>query len=124
MKSGLFGSWFPWLLIGLALLAGWLPGSLLNEAVPDVFRQQGRDKVLHAVGFMILLFGFRPWGKSKVPAADWLPGTLLLLVLFGLLHEGVQALIPGRSLSWEDFVADLIGIAMGASLVLLLDKSR
>ena len=124
MISGLFGRWFPWLLIGLALLAGWLPGSLLNDAVPDMFRQPGRDKVLHSVGFMILLIGFRPWGKSAVSGADWLPGAVLLLILFGVLHEGVQALIPGRSLSWEDFVADLVGIALGAALVLLLDKSR
>ena len=124
MRIALFGRWFPWLLIGLALLAGWLPGSMVKEAVPEAFQQEGRDKVLHALGFMLLLFGFRPWGKPKTAVADWLPGTILLLLLFALIHEGVQMLIPGRALSWEDFMADVIGIAMAASLVLLFDNSH
>ena len=123
MRGALLGRWFPWLLIGLALLAGWLPGSLMKEAIPEAFQQEGRDKVLHALGFMLLLFGFRPRRKQGIPVRDWLPGTILLLLLFAVVHEGVQVLIPGRSLSWEDFWADLVGIAMGASVVLLFDRS-
>lgn len=96
---------------------------MVREAIPEAFQQEGRDKVLHALGFMLLLFGFRPRRKEGVPVRDWLPGTILLLILFALIHEGVQVLIPGRSLSWDDFWADLIGIAMAASVVLLFDKS-
>ena len=124
MKGVFLGRWFPWLLIGLALLAGWLPGSMIREAVPDAFQQEGRDKVLHAIGFMVLLLGFRPWGRNRVAVSEWLPGTVLLLILFALIHEGVQVLIPGRALSWEDLLADGIGIAVAASLVLLFDDSR
>jgi len=124
LSDGLTRRWFPWLLIGLALLAGWLPGSWFHELIPDEFRKAGRDQVLHAAGFMILTVGFRAWGKRGLAASAWLPGAILLLLVFAMLHEGVQALIPGRTHSWEDFRADLIGIAVGSALILLWDRPQ
>ena len=65
-----------------------------------------------------------PWGKSRLDVGSWLPGVVFLLSVFATLHEGVQALIPGRTHSWADFRADLIGIAVGSALVLLWDRPR
>lgn len=110
--------WFPWILLASALVMAAIPGSFLSEIVPDFILKDGRDEVVHAIGFMFLTLGFRYWRGPYISPEKWLPGALVILICFAALHEGVQELITGRTPSGSDFMADLIGIAVGTALVL------
>lgn len=65
------------------------------------------DKLLHAVGFMVMAFlshAAHPSAKPYIP--------FLGLVVFGLLIEVIQGYLPTRSLSFYDWLADIGGLAI------------
>jgi VanZ family protein len=80
------------------------------------------DKLLHAGEFAILtLLVLRAIDRSgRGGRALWLAG----LVTYGALDELHQLWIPGRSAEFTDWVADTLGVLVGAGLVLLILKTR
>ena len=69
------------------------------------------DKLAHAVvyaGFMVLVTLLAP------PRRRWQWGGGAALFLFGVMIEGMQGSIPGRTASVADALANLAGIIVGA----------
>ena len=112
--------WFPWLLLLLIAVVGWLPGDVISQLEPIGSLPAGGDKVLHAVGFLLLALSFRGWRGLSAPTSRWLPGAVAILVLFALIHESLQQLVPGRSRDGADLVADLVGATGGIVIGLIL----
>jgi VanZ family protein len=88
-----------------------------NPPVPQV--GQG-DKLVH-----VLLYGILAWLVARAaPRVTASPGpaaaALLGLLAFAAVDEWHQGLVPGRSASAADWVAD----AMGVALALLLFAAR
>ena len=75
------------------------------------------DKVLHAVEYAglggLCARAFR-WGtnESWAQQATWL--AIVTASLYGMSDEVHQLYVPFRDSSWQDWVADTIGAAMGA----------
>ncbi len=76
-----------------------------------------RDKVMHALAFGLLLVSFHPPRAAFRPPGDWLPGAVVTSTVFAFLDEAHQAWVPGRTATWEDFLADGVGIAAAAVAV-------
>ena len=113
------GRWLPWVALLLAAAMALIPGDRLSDWLPETLSKPGRDQVLHAIGFFILTICFRGWQGSAASPGRWIPGAVVILMLFALLHEGVQYMIPGRTLSSADFLADMIGIVVGVAFCVL-----
>lgn len=79
---------------------------------------QVNDKVGHALAYFALMTnGGLAFGKKR---------TLLLaigLFLFGLLIEFLQSLVPGRTSSFFDLVANSGGIVIGLSILFIFGES-
>ena len=104
-----------------------LPGSVLPHVKP-IF---GLDKVVHLLmyaGFVFAcLWGYRKPFKENGSAyrrkALWI--TLGIGVAYGLLTELMQEyLIPSRTGSVYDWIADLIGCILGAIIAYFLLHDR
>lgn len=75
------------------------------------------DKVLHAgvTCGAVLLFA---WGRGNKPSS-W--GFLIflggLILVYSFIIEVIQGFIPGRSFNPYDFLANVVGIALGVWMV-------
>lgn len=74
------------------------------------------DKLVHVSAFALLAcLGWtassRTWARTA---------ALALLSATGALVEALQAVVPGRSANWTDWLADNVGIATGLLVVGLL----
>ena len=89
-----------WLMCAGTIVLALLPSS--NS--PGLFALA--DKVAHAVAFLVLTaIGLRAYPRHTII-------LLLLLVGLGGAIEAAQGYTSTRSQEWEDFIADLIGIAL------------
>ena len=104
-----------------------LPGSCLPKVKPAI----GLDKVDHLLmyaGFAyVSLWGFRkPYqenGKRYQSKALWV--VLVLSVVFGALTEVMQeALVPGRVGNVFDWIADVLGGALGVAAFYFFFRKR
>ena len=98
-----------------AWVASWLPFAAELDAA-DV--THNADKLVH--GFLFACMGF--WAVR-----GWTQRRQLAWVLLGVLWlapqtEWLQAHIPGRGASLADAVADVLGLAVGVALALLLRR--
>lgn len=118
------GRWLPWVALLLAAAMAMIPGDRLAHWLPDSLFRSGRDQVLHAIGFFVLTLSFRGWRGPGASPGRWIPGAVLILLLFALIHEAVQYMIPGRTNSLADFGADTIGIVVGVAFCSLLPSSK
>ncbi|NRA75682.1 MAG: VanZ family protein [Planctomycetes bacterium] len=114
------GRWLPWMALVLAAAVAMVPGDRLAQWIPEVLTKPGRDEVMHAAGFFILTLCFRGWRGWSAPPMRWIPGAMVILMLFALVHEGLQGWIPGRVLSSGDLVADGSGIVVAVAFCFLL----
>jgi len=73
------------------------------------------DKVIHFTEYSIFGILFLRYYRRKSPSNKWLV-FLLIPLLFPLLDESWQRLIPGRDSSIFDAMADWLGIAFGYGL--------
>jgi VanZ family protein len=48
--------------------------------------------------------------------------TILFVILYGILDEVHQLLIPGRSCEFLDFLADMVGVVIGMILMKFFTK--
>lgn len=104
-----------------------LPGSCFPRVKPAL----GLDKLVHlgmyAAFAFITLWGYRkPYqenGKSYQAKALWV--TLLVSVVFGAVTEIMQeTLIPSRSGSVYDWIADVIGSVIGVVFFYFFYRNR
>ena len=93
-------------------------GSLMPGS-PDPLPIWGSDKLLHlmAYGWLALLQPLFIRDRKLILRLS------LCLVVWGVLLEGGQSLIPYRSASFWDFVANTMGVTLGTALGLQLQKS-
>ena len=102
---------YAMLIIGLSSIPG--------KSLPDL-GWFSLDKLIHMGEYAI--FGllvsraivFRATARGQVFLF-----TFLIVGAFGALDEFYQTLIPGRDSSYGDWVADIVGVALGSSLYLL-----
>ena len=98
-----------WLTLSLSVCIAVLT-LIPSSAAPDL---PGGDKVHHVLAFMAL----------TLPSAAFYPKALVRVVLAAALYAGLIEVIQpfvGRSGETADFQADLLGIAIGAVIGLLL----
>lgn len=93
-------------LLFLAVCAGLLFTGLRTRPIPQVFAQE--DKLHHFMGFFALAFSCR---LAFLPVKlHWIA---IGCVLVGVLIEYAQALIPLRTASFYDALANTAGVALG-----------
>lgn len=86
--------------------ASWLPMAAALDAADATAYS---DKLVHASLFALLgCLAARSWLQ---PGQRW--RVVLALLLLGGLTEALQAVIPGRSASLGDWLADVLGLALG-----------
>ncbi len=104
-----------------------LPGSVLPHVKPII----GLDKVVHLLMYAGFVFAcqwgyrkpFKENGSAYRRKALWI--TLGIGVAYGLLTELMQEyLIPSRTGSVYDWIADLIGCILGAIIAYFLLRDR
>lgn len=98
------GFWSALVLVAILTL---LPASALPT---DLFVFDLWDKVQHALAFAVLAL----WGLLAYPLHPW--RVLLGLLAFGGAIEVAQAMTTWRFADWQDWLADAVGLALGAAL--------
>ena len=88
-----------------------------DEYLPSFLLKDVSDKVLHAVEYAVLgglcYRAFR-WGVSGQVASHALLFAIVTASLYGMTDEAHQFFVPFRESSWQDWVADTAGAAIGA----------
>lgn len=124
------GSWALWLL-PIAWMALIFAASHTAEAdIPSMWFWElpGSDKVAHAVLYFVLCLTFyvplsRRGLRQRPATAAWVAAALA--VLYGATDELHQSVVPGRTPSWADLGADLVGATLAALLTRrLLGRGR
>ena len=104
--------WF-WSALGWLLVAGVSIGSLLpGDRLPDLFM---KDKLVHAGAYLLIMIWFAGFYERR---RHWMIGVLL--ALFGVGLDLLQALTRTRSFDIADILANLVGIAVGLLLARFL----
>jgi VanZ family protein len=88
-----------------------------EEQLPSFLLKDVSDKVLHAVAYSILsLLCYRAfrWAAGPVVARQAVVLAIVTVSVFGLTDEVHQYFVPFRESSWQDWVADTAGAAIGA----------
>ena len=87
-----------------------------EEQLPSFLLKDVSDKVLHAVEYAVLgvlcYRGFR-WGVNGQVASRALLLAIVTASLYGMTDEAHQLFVPFRESSWQDWLADTIGAAIG-----------
>jgi len=101
-----------WVFLYIILIIGLssIPGENISE-----FKWLSEDKLLHLIEYLI--FGVlvtRALAFRMVQQVRIFLIVLLIAGIFGALDETYQNLIPGRESSYVDWIADLIGAALGS----------
>jgi len=112
-----FALWWPVLAYCVLILS---LSSIPASAMPDIRVIWRNDKVIHAceyagLGGLLALCIVRRWRRLAPVVTCAL--ALFCAALFGASDELYQGLIPGRSSSPWDFLADATGALVGATLV-------
>jgi VanZ family protein len=110
-----------WYWVPVALYAGFIffmsAQSHPEDQLPSFLLKDVSDKVLHAVEYAILgvlcYRGFR-WGMNGQVAPRALLFAIVTASLYGMTDEAHQLFVPFRESSWQDWLADTIGAAIGA----------
>ncbi|MGH7217398.1 MAG: VanZ family protein [Nitrospiraceae bacterium] len=109
-----------WYWVPVALYAGFIffmsAQSHPEEQLPSFLLKDVSDKVLHAVEYAVLgvlcYRGFR-WGVNGQVASRALLFAIVTASLYGMTDEAHQLFVPFRESSWQDWLADTIGAAIG-----------
>ncbi len=101
----------PAVLYGVLIVA---LSSVPGKNYPDI-KLLSYDKVIHLVEYAIFGFLVYQAAYSLEPGRRFLLGLVVLLAgMFGALDELYQLLIPARDSSFGDWVADMVGVVIGA----------
>jgi len=88
-----------------------------DEQLPSFLLEDISDKVLHAVEYAVLgglCYRALRWGASRQVASHALLFAIVMASLYGMTDEVHQFFVPFRESSWQDWLADTIGAAIGA----------
>ncbi len=106
-----------WQIAGILLLAVVLAGALVPA---DWFWSEGpsslffiTDKWMHGLTFTALALWF---SGQYARHSYW--RLITGLIAFGLLIEATQRMVSYRTADWMDFLADLLGLAIGMAIAL------
>jgi VanZ family protein len=110
-----------WYWVPVALYAGVIfylsAQSHPEEQLPSFLIEDVSDKVLHAVEYGILALlcyrAFR-WAAGPAVAQQAVVLAIVTASVYGLTDEAHQLFVPFRESSWQDWLADTIGAAIGA----------
>lgn len=75
------------------------------------------DKVLHALeyaGLGALCYRAFRWGTNDAWARHAVLLAILAAALYGVIDEAHQWFVPFRESTWQDWLADTVGAAIGA----------
>jgi VanZ family protein len=110
-----------WYWVPVALYAGAIfylsAQSHPDEQLPSFLLEDISDKVLHAVEYAVLgglCYRALRWGASGQVASHALLLAIVMASLYGVTDEAHQFFVPFRESSWQDWLADTIGAAIGA----------
>ncbi len=110
-----------WYWVPVALYAGVVfylsAQSHPEEQLPSFLIEDVSDKVLHAVEYGILaLLCYRAFRWAAGPAVGRQAVVLAIVTasVYGVTDEAHQLFVPFRESSWQDWLADTIGAAIGA----------
>ena len=98
--------------------------SIPGNSLPDV-KWLSYDKLIHVGEYLI--FGFLVSRALRRPISSRVQLvliTLLLAGIFGGLDELYQNLIPGRLSSYQDWVANVIGVFAGSVIYIAVKFNR
>jgi VanZ family protein len=88
-----------------------------DEQLPSFLLKDVSDKVLHAVEYAVLgglcYRSFR-WAAGSAVSRQAVVLAIVTASVYGITDEVHQFFVPFRESSWQDWVADTIGAAIGA----------
>jgi VanZ family protein len=100
------------------MLVGWVALTLTLTSIPNLQTPVDlphADKLAHLGFYGVMGFLFALWRRE---ASDPVPRAILVAILFivvlGALDEGHQSFIPGRSMEFNDWLADMAGGGIGS----------
>ena len=110
-----------WYWVPVALYAGVIfflsAQSHPEEQLPSFLLEDVSDKVLHGVEYGILALlcyrAFR-WAAGSAVAQQAVVLAIVAASVYGVTDEVHQFFVPFRESSWQDWLADTIGAAIGA----------
>ena len=110
-----------WYWVPVALYAGMIfylsAQSHPEEQLPSFLIEDVSDKVLHGVEYGILALlcyrAFR-WAAGSAVAQQAVVLAIVAASVYGVTDEVHQFFVPFRESSWQDWLADTIGAAIGA----------
>ena len=122
------GGWKPWIPAGLVALGIFLGSSVAGTSLPPPGLFPGQDKVVHLLEYGLLgfLVARALHRRSDPPRSIRVIffGAAAFALLYGLSDEFHQSFVPARSVDGFDVLADLVGGATGAALLLLVRGRR
>ena len=89
--------------------------AVLSLLPPEQIELESNDKIGHALAYLSLFITYGIWKSTqneRIQGFLWCFG-------FGLLMEGLQGLVPGRSPSLWDIVANTTGLLVASALFVL-----
>lgn len=104
-------------LVGYLMLATVFIGSVVNSDMPAADYLPTGDKILHALAYAILA----GWFAQIIPAGRYL-NLGRALFAYGAVIELTQGLLPHRSASIGDLLANLTGITCALFICSYLNK--
>ncbi len=110
-----------WYWLPVALYAGMIfylsAQSHPEEQLPSFLLKDVSDKVLHAVEYAVLgglcYRAFR-WATGSAVSRQAVVLAIVTASVYGITDEAHQFFVPFRESSWQDWLADTIGAAIGA----------
>lgn len=106
------------------LLLTLMPGKDMPDL--DLWWLIGFDKAAHFFFFSVLMvltiIGFRKQYQFISLRTHAERGALLACVGFGASIEVIQSMIPGRSVEYEDIIANILGCLLGYGIYYLIYK--
>ncbi|MBD3347478.1 MAG: hypothetical protein GF401_20670 [Chitinivibrionales bacterium] len=92
--------------------------SIPGEQMPIATSMWQWDKIAHFGEYCILGFLLMRHINYRNPSAGWnlIAVWIFFALLFACIDEVHQTLIPNRMCTWQDFIADSLGIFSGFAL--------
>lgn len=121
LKYNIFTILWAILLLFMVLI----PGDLLPDSKSGSFT--GLDKLVHVFFFSILILlmivGFSKQYEYQKLRYNAVGFSLGISVIYGLIMESAQSLVPGRNVELLDVVANTSGCLIGIGLFYLFNHS-
>ena len=101
----------------------------IASSIPNLDRIPGgfSDKTAHFWAYAVLgAFALRATARATWRAVNGRAAAIawLIAATYAITDEWHQALVPGRSPSWEDWVADALGAAVAVIAILAIRRAR